>query len=118
MTRGWKGNVLGLQKWEVEYAHRARLDATEAVADLMRRGRSFPEAKAEVMRRARSAYKYSRPELYEGCMRTVSDVRFSDMPPAIINKIADDMVPDLERIKGKPLSRLSKWCWRNLGFWW
>lgn len=72
---GWRGNALGLQRWEVECAHKARLDATEAVADLMRRGKSFAEAKAIIEKRAASVYKHSRPALAEGYRRCVGDVQ-------------------------------------------
>ncbi len=97
MGRGWRGNALGLQRWEVEAAHQARLDVTEALAALMRRGKSFPEAKKEVMNRARQVYKFNRPELYQGCLACVSDVQFSDMPPDIIRKIGDDFLAGIEK---------------------
>jgi len=115
MTRGWKGNALGLQKWEVECAHKARLDATEAVAHLMWQGKTFADAKAEIMRRARSVYKHSRPELYEGYMRCVGDVQFSDMPRDIFRKIEDDFRASIEKQRGKPFNWLDRILWRAFG---
>lgn len=118
MARGWKGNALGLQKWEVECAHKARLDATDAVAHLMRQGKSFPEAKAEVVRRARSVYKFSRPELNRGYMLMVNDVQFSDMPRDIFRKIEDDFRADIEKQRGKPFNWLVRILWRAFGVTW
>lgn len=108
MPRGWKGNALGLQKWEVECAHKARLDATEAVAHLMRQGKTFADAKAEIVKRARSVYKFSRPELYEGYMRCVRDVQFSDMPRDIFAKIEDDFLASIEKLRGKKAGRIER----------
>lgn len=118
MAHGWKGNALGLQKWEVECAHKARLDATEAVAHLMRQGKTFADAKAEIMRRARSVYKHSRPELYEGYMRCVSDVQFSDMPRDIFRKIEDDFRASIEKQRGKPLGWFDRLLFRAFGIVW
>lgn len=118
MARGWKGNALGLQKWEVECAHKARLDATYAVADLMRRGKSFADAKAEIVKRARSVYKHSRPELYEGYMRMVNDVQFSDMPKDIFRKIEDDFRASIEKQRGKPFNWLDRLLFRWFGVVW
>lgn len=115
MARGWKGNVLGLQKWEVMCAHKARLDATEAVAHLMRQGKSFADAKAEIVKRARSVYKFSRPELYEGYMRCVSDVQFSDMPRDVFRKIEDDFRASIEKQRGKPLGWFDGLLFRLFG---
>lgn len=116
--RGWKGNALGLQKWEVECAHQARLDATEAVADLMRRGKSFAEAKAIIEARAASVYKHSRPELYEGYRRCVGDVQFADMPKDIMRKISDDFLASIEKARGKPVGPINRWLWNTFGFIW
>lgn len=115
---GWRGNKLGLQKWEVECAHKARLDATEAVADLMRRGKSFAEAKAIIEARAASVYKHSRPELYEGYRRCVGDVQFSDMPRDIFRKIEDDFRVSIEKQRGKPFNWLDRILWRAFGITW
>lgn len=115
---GWRGNALGLQRWEVMSAHEARLHATEAVADLMRRGRTFPDAKAEITKRAQSAYKFSRPELFEGYMRMVQDVQFSDMPEDIMGKIEDGFLDQVERQRGKPLGRVNRLLWRWFGLLW
>lgn len=112
---GWRGNVLGLQRWEVECAHKARLDATYAVADLMRRGKSFADAKAEIVKRARSVYKFSRPELYEGYMRMVNDVQFSDMPKDIMRSIEDGFLADIEKMRGYKAGRLERWFYRLTG---
>lgn len=115
MPRGWKGNALGLQKWEVECAHKARLDATAAVAHLMRQGKTFNDAKAEIVRRARSAYKFSRPELYEGYMRCVRDVQFSDMPRDIFRKIEDDFRVSIEKQRGRKAGRIERTLFRLTG---
>lgn len=100
MARGWRGNVLGLQRWEVQAAHQARLDATEAIAVLMRKGKTFPDAKKEIMAKARQVYRHNRPELYQGCLACVSDVRFSDMPADITRKIDNDFLAGIERRRG------------------
>lgn len=118
MTRGWKGNALGLQKWEVECAHKARLDATDAVAHLMRQGKSFPDAKAAVVRRARSAYKFSRPELNRGYMLMVNDVQFSDMPRDIFRKIEDDFLASIEKRRGYKVKGLELLMYRWFGMVW
>lgn len=118
MARGWRGNALGLQKWEVECAHKARLDATEAVAHLMRQGKTFNDAKAEIVKRARSVYKFSRPELYEGYLRMVNDVQFSDMPRDIFRKIEDDFRAEIEKQRGKPFNWLDRILWRAFGVTW
>lgn len=112
---GWQGNALGLQRWEVECAHKARLDATEAVADLMRRGKSFDEAKAIIIKRADSAYKFSRPELYEGYRRCVADVRFSDMPKDIFRRIEDDFLASIEKRRGYKAGKIERWFYRFTG---
>src|SRR5690606_37380118 len=104
-----------LQKWEVECAHKARLDATEAVAHLMWQGKTFADAKAEIMRRARSVYKHSRPELYEGYMRCVGDVQFSDMPRDIFRKIEDDFLASIEERRGYKAGRLERWFFSLTG---
>jgi len=113
--RGWKGNVLGLQRWEVECAHQARLDATEAVADLMRRGKSFAEAKAIIEARAASVYKHSRPALAEGYRRCVGDVQFADMPKDIMRGIEDGFLADIEKARGYKAGRLERWFYRLTG---
>lgn len=118
MARGWKGNALGLQKWEVECAHKARLDATEAVAHLMRQGKTFADAKADVIRRARSAYKFSRPELNRGYMLMVNDVQFTDMPRDIFRKIEDDFRADIEKQRGKPLGWFDRALFKWFGVVW
>jgi hypothetical protein len=100
MTRGWKGNALGLQKFEVMDAHQARLDATEAVAQLMRQGKTFPEAKAEIERRAGSVYRFRRPEHYQGTMALVRDVQFGDMPPDIVGKVEKNFLAMIEKARG------------------
>ena len=115
MSRGWKGNALGLQKWEVMCAHKARLDATEAVAHLMRQGKTFADAKAEIVKRARSVYKFSRPELYEGYLRCVSDVQFSDMPRDIFRKIEDDFLASIEKRRGYSAGSIERWWYRLTG---
>lgn len=115
MARGWRGNTLGLQRWEVMCAHKARIDATEAVAHLMRQGKTFADAKAEIMRRARSVYKFSRPELYEGYMRCVSDVQFSDMPRDIFRRIEDDFLASIEERRGRPAGRIERALYRMTG---
>lgn len=115
---GWRGNALGLQRWEVECAHKARLDATEAVAHLMRQGKTFADAKAEIVKRARSVYKFSRPELYEGYMRCVSDVRFSDMPRDIFRKIEDDFLAGIEKRRGYKAKGLELLMYRWFGMVW
>lgn len=112
---GWRGNALGLQRWEVECAHKARLDATEAVADLMRRGKSFDEAKAIIVKRADSVYKFSRPALYEGYRRCVADVRFADMPKDIMRGIEDGFLADIEKMRGYKAGRLERWFYRLTG---
>lgn len=110
--------MLGLQRWEVECAHKARLDATEAVADLMRRGKSFTDAKAIIEARAASVYKFSRPALYEGYRRCIADVRLSDMPKDIMRGIEDDFLASIEKARGKPVGRINRWLWNTFGFIW
>lgn len=118
MTRGWKGNELGLQRWEVMSAHQVRLDATEAVAHLMRQGKSFPDAKAEIERRVRAIYKFSRPELYEGYIRMAQDVRFSDMPDDITKKIEDWFLESIEKERGYKAGRIERFWYRLTGLVW
>lgn len=121
MARGWKGNALGLARWEVEQAHQARIDATEAVADLMRQGKPFIDARAEIVKRAAriySVHRPNRPELYEGTMRCVRDVRFSDMPRDITGKVEQDFRASIERVKGKPLGMVDRLLWRWFGLVW
>lgn len=115
MSRGWKGNALGLQRWEVLSAHEARLHATEAVADLVRKGKSFDAAKAEIVRRARSVYKHSRPELYQGYIRCVSDVRFSDMPADIIESMQSGFLASIETARGYKAGRVERLLYRLTG---
>lgn len=118
MGRGWKGNALGLQRWEVECAHQARLDATEAVADLVRRGKPFHEAKAIIVKRADEVYKFSRPELYEGYRRCVRDVQFADMPRDIMQRIEDDFLASIERRRGYKAGWLERLLYRCTGMVW
>lgn len=115
---GWRGNALGLQRWEVECAHKARLDATEAVADLMRRGKSFAEAKAIIEKRAASVYKHSRPALAEGYRRCVGDVQFSDMPKDIFRRIEDDFLASIEKRRGYKVKGLELLMYRWFGMVW
>lgn len=115
---GWRGNALGLQRWEVECAHKARLDATEAVAHLMRQGKTFNDAKAEIVKRAASVYKFSRPELYEGTMRCVRDVQFGDMPKDIFRRIEDDFLAGIEARRGYKAKGLELLMYRWFGWVW
>lgn len=115
MTRGYKGNALGLQRWEVECAHQARLDATEAVAHLMRQGKSFTDARAEIIKRADRVYKHSRPELYEGYRRCVRDVHLSDMPKDVVRKLDNDFLASIEKQRGRKAGRLERWFYGLTG---
>lgn len=117
MTHGWKGNALGLQRWEVEHAHNTRLDATEAIADRMRRGETFDQAKEAVMKIAKDAFRHSRKPLLSAQVAMVEEVRFSDMPKDITRKIEADFLDDIESRIGRKLSPLSRWCYRLFGFW-
>lgn len=118
MNTGWKGNQLGLLRWEVMAAHEARIHATEAIAHLMRQGKSFDVAKAEIVKRARSVYKHSRPELYQGYIRCVSDVRFSDMPADIFRKIEIDFLTSIEMRRGYKAGLLERVLYRITGLVW
>lgn len=120
-TRGWRGNALGLTKHEVLTAHQARLDATEAVADEMRRGMNFWDAKAKIEKRAASVYSYQKPyqpRLYQGTMALVQDVQFADMPKDVMRKISDDFLASIEKARGKPVGRINRWLWNTFGFIW
>jgi hypothetical protein len=112
---GWRNNALGLQRWEVMSAHEVRLHATEAIADLMRHGRTFTDAKAEIGKRARLVYRFSRPELFEGYMRMVEEVKFSDMPKDIGRGVDAEFLDQVERQQGKPLGRINRLLWRWFG---
>ena len=118
MPRGWKGNKLGLQRWEVMSAHEARVHATEAIADLMRKGKTFPEAKAAVVKRAASVYRHSRPELFQGHMACVNDVQFADMPPDILRSIEDRFRASLGRDREKPPRWIDRILLRWFGVTW
>lgn len=113
--RGWRGNALGLQRWEVECIHKARLDATEAIAHLMRRGKSFAEAKAEVVARAKAIYKSGRPEMIEGYNRVFDSIQLSDMPSDVFGRSLDRRLADIEQKRGKKAGRFERWLYHTFG---
>lgn len=109
MRRGWKNNPFGLARWEVAFVHQTRLDATEAIAVLMRSGKSFTDAKKEIFSRARQIYKIWRTELYAAMLCTIEQIEFSDMPEDIKRDVEDWFLGTIEKRRGYkagPLERL------------
>lgn len=96
-------------------AHQTRLDATQAIAERMRRGQSLEDAKAAVVKQADAVYKHSRPALYEGHKRVVRSVEFSDMPKDIMRRIGDDFLASIEKARGRKAGHIERWFYNLTG---
>lgn len=80
---GWRGNDLGLLKWQVMFVHDERIRMVGAVSDLCASGVPFQEARKRVTDRARQSWAYLAPNVREAMNRCAGDIRYADLDPAV-----------------------------------
>lgn len=114
---GYRGNALGLQRFEVYSVNDERVRTVEAIARRMMAGESFEDAKAAEIKARGKAWKAARSELREGFFRVGQDIRLSDMPRAVHRKLDDDFLDGIELAEGRELGRFSRWLYRTFGIW-
>lgn len=89
---GWRGNDLGLLKWQVEHVHEERLKMVSAVQRLVLAGKSFEEAKQTVTRRHISAWSAMPLGMGTALQRCADDLRFSDMSEPVFRAIEEQIL--------------------------
>lgn len=118
MARGWKGNALGLQRWQVELVHNAAIACMIGIENKVAAGMTFDAAKAAVIRQAAPSWKGFTPDVAEGIRRVVSSYTYSDMSLAIHRKHADDFLASIEKRRGYRAGWMERALYRLTGLVW
>lgn len=84
MARGWKGNALGLQRWEVQLVHDAATACLIGIENKVMAGMTFDAAKAAVIKSAAPAWKGFTPGVAEGVRKVVSSYCYADLSKAVM----------------------------------
>lgn len=114
-ARGYRGNELGLARWQVELVHKAAEAVRWRIGDLVRGGMSFADAKAHATRQAQPAWAGLSIDVAEGVRRVVASYQFRDLEPAAKHHCADKFREQVENSRGKPMGRIERVLWRTFG---
>jgi hypothetical protein len=112
---GWRGNDLGLTRWQVDLVHKAAEAVRWRISDLVDGGMSFEDAKAAAIKQARPSWRGFSPEVAEGVRRVVTSYRLADVEPAVKKHLHARTLVEIETMRGRKAGRIERAIWRVTG---
>lgn len=115
MPKGYKGNVLGLTRSQVELAHNTATAVRWRIDDYVRKGMPFEQAKAKAISQAAPAWKGFTPDVEEAVRRIVESFTYQDLDRRIHTQHIDEGLASIERSRGYEAGRIERWLYRWTG---
>jgi hypothetical protein len=112
---GWRGNDLGLTRWQVELVHKAAEAVRWRISDLVHHGMSFEDAKATAIKQARPSWRGFSPEVAEGVRRVTASYRLGDVERSVKKHLHSRALVEIETMRGKKAGRIERAIWRVTG---
>lgn len=113
--RGWRGNDLGLSRWQVELVHNASEAVRWRICEMVQRGTPFHEAKERAIRQASASWRGFGPEVAEGINRVVSSYRLSDLDKPALRRVRERSLVQIEVMRGRKAGRIERALFRLTG---
>jgi hypothetical protein len=118
MARGWKGNALGLQRWQMQLAHETAVGCMVMIQKKVLAGMTFDAAKAAVIRQESPGWKGFTPDVAKAVYCIVSSYTYGDLHPSIHRKHADEFLAGIEARRGYKTKGLELLMYRWFGMVW
>jgi hypothetical protein len=111
---GWRGNELGLVKWQVIFVHEQRLAMVSEIQAKVRAGVPFGSAKDAVIKARQSSWKAHPSNVQVALQRVADDIRFADLGEWALRSVEENLILDL----GKRPTWLRRFLLRRTGLVW
>jgi hypothetical protein len=111
---GWRGNDLGLVKWQVIFVHEQRLAMVSAVQAKFRDGAPFGAAKSDVIKAYHASWKVHPANVQVALQRVADDIRLADLGEWALRSVEENLIRDL----GKRPTWLRRFLLRRTGLVW
>ena len=112
---GWRGNDLGLTRWQVELVHKAAEAVRWRISDLVHGGMSFEDAKAAAIKQARPSWRGFSPEVAEGVRRVTASYRLGDVERSVKKHLHVRTLVEIETMRGRKAGRIERLLYRVSG---